>query len=42
MSSVMVQVYVRLVQEGRRTLDSVPVNLREDVEKELNKGAEQP
>ncbi|WP_254639364.1 CD1375 family protein [Cohnella sp. GbtcB17] len=39
--TVMVQVYVRLIQEGRRTLESVPENLREEVEKELNQGAEQ-
>ena len=33
----MVAIYVRLIQRGLKTLDEVPNNLREEVEKELAK-----
>ena len=31
----MVEVYVKLILAGKRTLDSVPKNLKKDVEKAL-------
>jgi len=33
--SAIVMIYVRLIQEGRRTLDSVPETIRADVAAEL-------
>ncbi|MBB6670293.1 CD1375 family protein [Cohnella nanjingensis] len=39
--NMIVQVYVRLIREGRRTLDSVPEPVRPEVEAALNEGAEQ-
>lgn len=42
MSQFIVQVYVRLIQEGRRTLESVPEQIRADVQAALEaEGAEQ-
>lgn len=39
-NDAMVQVYVKLVQAGRRTLESVPDNLRDLVEQALNESME--
>jgi len=36
-----VQVYVRLIREGRRTLESVPEPIRAEVAAALQEGAEQ-
>ncbi len=33
--NAIVQVYVRLIREGRRTLESVPENIRSDVQAAL-------
>ncbi|GGF88581.1 CD1375 family protein [Paenibacillus abyssi] len=33
-----VQIYARLIAEGRRTLDSVPANIRAEVEAAINSG----
>lgn len=42
MSVNIIQVYVRLIKEGRRTLESVPEQIRAEVAKELKaEGAEQ-
>lgn len=36
----MIAIYVRLIQRGLKTLEEVPKNLREEVEKELAKWKE--
>lgn len=36
----MVQIYVRLILEGRRTLETIPETIREQVAEALNEGAE--
>jgi len=33
--SAIVMIYVRLIREGRRTLDSVPETIREEVQQAL-------
>lgn len=33
----MLRLYIKLVRAGRRTLESVPFQFRDDVEKELSK-----
>lgn len=38
----MVELYVKLIEAGRRTIDKVPEQIREQVKKALeNKGAEE-
>lgn len=38
--NAIVMIYVRLIQEGRRTLDSVPETIRAEVVAELEKDEE--